>query len=304
MPSTSGGIAVSGVSELVTAPAAESTPVTKQDSLAHRVLAAVIFLPALWIVTDRGGPFFMITVSLVVLFGSREFFGMLEARGLRPSSIAGIVCGLALVLAAWFRQGLYHELVLAGGVLLLMVLELRHRTFDKAVAHIGATILALLYVGWLGSHLVLLRELPRLSGTDYALGADYVFLAVVYTWGCDTGAYVIGRTFGRHSLLERVSPNKSREGAIGGLVFAAIGGYIAHLTFASEFLGPVTAVVLGIVVATAGQFGDMVESLIKRDLAVKDSAAILPGHGGVLDRFDSLFYAAPVLYYALKFYVT
>lgn len=289
--------------ELVSVSAADSRAPVKGDSLAARVLAAVIFLPALWIVTWRGGPYFMLTVGLMVFFGSREFFGMLEAKGLRPSSITGIGCALALVFYAWFRQGIYHDLVLAAGLLLLMVLELRHQTTDKAVAHIGATVLALLYVGWLGSHLVLLRELPRLAGTDYAMGADFVFLAVVYTWGSDTGAYLIGRTFGRRPLLARVSPKKSREGALGGLLFAAIGGWIAHMTFAQEFLGPVTAILLGLLVASAGQFGDMVESLLKRGLEVKDSASILPGHGGVLDRFDSLFFAVPVVYYTLKFFL-
>jgi phosphatidate cytidylyltransferase len=291
------------VSELLATSATGSPTARNADSLAARALAAVIFLPALWIVTWRGGPYFMLTVGLVVFFGSREFFSMLEARGLRPSSIAGIGCGLGLVFYAWFRQGIYHDVALAAGLFLLMVLELRHQTVEKAVAHIGTTVFALLYVGWLSSHLVLLRELPRLTGVDYAMGADFVFLVIVYTWGCDTGAYLIGRSFGRRKLLARVSPKKSIEGAVGGLVFAGIGGYVAHLTFASEFLGPVTGVVLGLVVSTAGQFGDMVESLLKRDLAFKDSAAILPGHGGVLDRFDSLFFAVPVLYYALKFFV-
>lgn len=287
----------------MSASAADPPTTVKGDSLSARVRAAVIFLPALWIVTWRGGPWFMLTVGLMVFFGSREFFGMVESRGLRPSSVAGICCGLALVFYAWFRQGIYHDLVLAAGLLLLMVLELRHRTTERAVAHIGSTVLALLYVGWLGSHLVLLRELPRLAGMDYSMGADFVFLAVVYTWGSDTGAYIVGRSFGRRPLLARISPKKSREGALGGLLFAALGGWIAHETFAGDFLGPVTAVVLGVVVAAVGQLGDLVESLLKRGLEVKDSATILPGHGGVLDRFDSLFFAVPVVYYALKFFL-
>jgi phosphatidate cytidylyltransferase len=291
------------VSELVAAPDSRAPAPPKADSLGARFLMAVCFLPALWIVTWQGGAYFMLTIALMVFFGSRELYGMLEASGLRPSSIAGMGCALGLVFYAWFRDGVYLDLVLALSVLLLMVLELRHRTVEDAAKHIGTTILALLYVGWFGSHFVLLREMPRLSGMDYSFGADFVFLAVVYAWGSDTGAYVIGKAIGKRPLLARVSPKKSIEGALGGLFFAALGGYIAHLTFAGEFLGPVTAVVLGVVVATVGQFGDMVESLLKRDLAFKDSAAILPGHGGVLDRFDSLFFAVPVTYYALKFFL-
>jgi phosphatidate cytidylyltransferase len=291
------------VSELVVVPRVPVGTQPKADSLGARFLMAVLFLPALWIVTWQGGAYFMLTIALMVFFGSRELYGMLEANGLRPSSIAGMLCALALVFYAWFREGVYLNQVLAFSLLLLMVLELRHRTVELAATHIGTTILALLYVGWLGSHFVLLRELPRLAGMDYGLGADFVYLVVVYTWGSDTGAYVVGRSIGRTPLLARVSPKKSREGAIGGLVFAAIGGYIAHLTFASDFLGPITSVILGVMVAAVGQCGDMVESLLKRDLAFKDSAAILPGHGGVLDRFDSLFFTVPVTYYALKFFL-
>ena len=289
--------------ELVTAPAADQRTVGNGDTLGQRFLAAVIFLPALWIVTWQGGPYFMLTVALMVFFGSREFFGMLEAKGLRPSTVAGIVCCLALVFYSWFREGIYHDLVLAGSVLTLMVLELRHRTVDSAATHIGTTLFALLYVGWLGSHLVLLREMPRLTGMDYAMGANFVYLAVVYTWGSDTGAYVIGKLLGRRPLLARVSPKKSLEGSLGGLAFAALGGWIAHMTFANSFIGPVTAILLGVVVAAVGQFGDMVESLLKRDLEFKDSDTILPGHGGVLDRFDSLMFSVPVVYYALKFFL-
>jgi phosphatidate cytidylyltransferase len=292
------------VSELVAAPKPRAEAQGTADSLGARFLMAVCFLPALWIVTWHGGPYFMLTIALMVFFGSRELYGMLEASGLRPSSIAGMGCALTLVFYAWFRDGIYLDLVLALSILLLMVLELRHRSVEDAAKHIGTTVLALLYVGWLGSHFVLLREMPRLAGMDYSMGADFVFLAVVYTWGSDTGAYVVGKAIGKRPLLPRVSPNKSREGAVGGLAFAAIGGYLAHLTFASEFLGPVTAVVLGVVVAAVGQLGDMVESLLKRDLAFKDSAAILPGHGGVLDRFDSLFFTVPLTYYALKFFLT
>jgi len=154
----------------------------------------------------------------------------------------------------------------------------------------------------LGSHFILLRELPRPAGLDYALGARFVLLGIVLTWSCDTGAYFVGRAIGRTPLLPRVSPKKSREGAVGGVAFAMIAGWISQRTFAS-YMSLSMALWMALVAALAGIAGDLVESLMKRDLHVKDTAHLIPGHGGTLDRFDSLFFSIPLIYYFHKFFV-
>ncbi len=271
-------------------------------SLPARVLAAAVFLPCLFLITRRGDLPFLFLVTLIVLTGMLEFYSLMDAKGFRPARWLGLACGLALVWYAYFRAGHYANLLLAIALLALMTLELARRTTEQAVLRISTTIFGVLYVGWLGSHFVLLRELPRLAGLDYALGARFVFLAIALTWSCDTGAYFVGRAIGRHPLIPRVSPRKTVEGAAGGVVFAVVAGVIAQRTFAG-YLQLSTAVGLALVTAVAGTMGDLVESLLKRDSNVKDSARLIPGHGGTLDRFDSLFFSIPLIYYFHKFFV-
>ncbi len=274
----------------------------RRDGLGVRVLVAALFLPSLYVITLRGDLHFLFVVDLVIGMGLWEFYRLLELKGFRPAKIVGVVFGLALSWYAYFRTGIYANFLLAVALVVLMTYALARRSVQQAVVQISTTIFGVLYVGWLGSHLVLLRELPRVAGLDYALGARFVFLAILLTWGCDTGAYLVGRSLGRHPLFPKVSPNKSQEGAVGGLVFALVAAVIAQRTFA-PFLSLSGAMGLGALAAVAGQTGDLVESMMKRDLEVKDSASLLPGHGGVLDRFDSLFFSAPLIYYTLKFFV-
>ena len=162
--------------------------------------------------------------------------------------------------------------------------------------------LGVFYVAFLASHLVLLRELPLSVGLDYSKGSSFVFLAFIVTWACDTGAYFVGTLFGRHPLLPRVSEKKTIEGSIGGLVFAVAGALLGRAWFA-DYLGLGQAVILALAVGVIGQVGDLVESMIKRDADVKDTSGLIPGHGGVLDRFDGLFFTVPLLFYYLKFVV-
>jgi phosphatidate cytidylyltransferase len=126
-----------------------------------------------------------------------------------------------------------------------------------------------------------------------------VLLAFMITWGCDTGAYAFGRLFGRNRPWAQISPRKSVEGAAGGLITALVAAQVARIWFA-PFLTVSDAVVLGVLVGVFAQVGDLVESLLKRDAAHGDSSDMIPGHGGILDRFDSLFFGAPVVFYYLK----
>ena len=151
-----------------------------------------------------------------------------------------------------------------------------------------------LYVGWLAAHFVLLRGMPD--------GREWVLTAVLTVWITDTGAYFIGRPLGRHKLAPRISPGKTWEGAAGGQVagFAAVAGLVA--AFGLD-LGAAPVVALGLLLPAAAQIGDLAESAVKRGLGIKDSSGLVPGHGGVLDRLDSLLFAAPVLYWYLRWLV-
>jgi len=271
-------------------------------SLVPRILATIVFVPCLIVITKRGDLPFVLLVDLIVLTGILEFYALLRQKGFKPSRRVGALCALALTWYAFFRSGIYANFFLALALILLMAVELIRTSVEQAVMHISVTIFGVLYVGWLAGHLVLLRELPRLAGLDYDLGADFVLLAVFLTWSADSGAYLIGRSFGRTPLFPRVSPNKSREGALGGLLFAMLAGWIARLTFA-PYLAPAMAIGLPIIATAAGMAGDLVESLLKRGTQVKDSGGFIPGHGGTLDRFDSLLFSVPLIYYFHKFFV-
>jgi phosphatidate cytidylyltransferase len=271
------------------------------DSLWLRIFSGVIFAPILILLADRGGLLYLGFVLLFVLLGLNEFYHLLAAKGERPYRALGIAAGLVLVYTAYFRLGIHDKAFLSLVLLLTMAIELCRRDNQGAVHAIGGTLFGVFYVAWLGSHLVFLRELPLLAGLDYRLGAELVLFLFLCSWGCDTGGYLVGTAIGRHPLLPRVSPKKSVEGALGGLLFAGLAGLAAASSFVS-LMTPVEGLLLGLLTGASGQVGDLVESLLKRDAAAKDSAAVMaiPGHGGVLDRFDSILFAAPVLYYVFR----
>jgi phosphatidate cytidylyltransferase len=143
---------------------------------------------------------------------------------------------------------------------------------------------------------------PSVAGTVYFWGGLVVVTVLSTVWICDTAAYHVGKAIGRHKLFPRVSPKKSVEGAVAGFI-AAIGAALAAKFLLLGWLGTGQAVTLGVIVGVAGQAGDLFESLLKRDAEVKDSSGFLPGHGGVLDRFDSLLIVSPVAYLYLDFIV-
>jgi phosphatidate cytidylyltransferase len=146
----------------------------------------------------------------------------------------------------------------------------------------------LLYVPLLLGHLVLTRELPH--------GIQWIFLLLILVMSGDTGAYYVGSSLGRHKLYPLVSPNKSIEGAVGGLAGSLLGVFSARWIFFPE-LTVVDCLLTALIIGSLGQMGDLFESLLKRSFGVKDSGTIIPGHGGILDRLDSILFAAPAMYY-------
>ncbi len=274
----------------------------KGGSLAGRLLAAAIFLPCFFIIAHRGGIYYLILVDLIIIFGLFEFYKMMEAKGLRPYKWIGMLSGGALPWYLFFRQGMYANVLLTVTFIAVMIAELLRKEKGHAVYHISVTIFGVLYVSWLGSHLMLLRELPIIAGLDYSFGYTFVIIVFALTWCYDTGAYTFGRMFGKHKLFPSISPGKTIEGAIGG-TFLSIAGILVVRMVMDARLGIVEAIILAIAASTIGQLGDLVESMIKRDAKLKDSASSIPGHGGILDRFDSLLFTAPLIYYALRYFV-
>ena len=150
--------------------------------------------------------------------------------------------------------------------------------------------LGVFYVGWLLGHVILLR--------NFNDGANLIFYVFLVTWSCDAGAYYVGKQWGKRALASRVSPNKTVEGAIGGLAVGLAASLVAHWWFLPE-ISIRDSVVLGFLLPVLGQIGDLIESVLKRSAGVKDSGRLLPAHGGILDKVDSLIFTAPTFYYYL-----
>ena len=258
-----------------------------------REAAAAVAIPIVLAILFLTPPFvfdlLVVAVSLAALW---EFYRLAEKMGHPVAKTIGIGGGVLVFVAA---PGFFpvlppreFHLVLAIGLvgLLAAFAELASSVrVEQALAGAGSTVLGVLIIALPSLGMFVLREIsPR--------AVLFLFLIV---WGCDSFAYYVGRTFGRHKLAPVVSPNKTWEGSVGGLVGAALIGAAAGSWWVMPELGPARGAVAAAVASSAGQVGDLVKSLWKRGAGVKDSGSFLPGHGGFYDRIDSLLFAGPVL---------
>jgi phosphatidate cytidylyltransferase len=271
-----------------------------RSGLPARILSAVVFLPIFWILVKRFGPLpYEVLLAVAAGLGLYELYALAEARGHRCHRVLG-ACTAALVLATFAVPGLPLSAVLAAALFALPVASLwRGGDFGRAFGDIGATLFAAAFVGLLFGYLLSLRLLRDAVKGD-EMGSDLVFLLFFVVWGSDVFAYAVGRLLGRRRLAPGVSPKKTVEGAIGGLLGAILLAFVARAWFLYR-LTVRDAVLLGFALGIVGMVGDLVESMLKRGAGVKDSARLVPGHGGLLDRVDSLLYAAPLLYYYYLF---
>jgi len=289
------------------ADAARATPAPKRGQwpLALRIASGLVFVPLLILLARAGGLAWLGFVALQTGLGLEEFYRMARAKGLVPVRWLGLVSALALLGLAYRPHTPNASLLTTGALLVLLALALRRGGQPRVLESAAVTAFGVFYVGWLSAHFVLLRELPWRAGLAYADGASLVLYAFLVTWSCDTGAYLTGRLLGRTRPWATISPRKTLEGAVGGLVFALIGAQVGAATFlraegGQPLLTWPHALAIGLLVGVCGQVGDLVESLFKRDSESGDSSDLIPGHGGVLDRFDSLYFGAPIVYHYLR----
>jgi phosphatidate cytidylyltransferase len=237
----------------------------------------------------------LVLAAVAVTFAAGEFFNSLRLAGYRPATLLGLVAVPALIVAAYLRGRGAIVVVFVIFIVASMVWYLARITRRSPLANLSVTVFAVAWIGVLASFAGLLldpRVFPHRHGVAFLLGA------VIVAVGYDVGGYVFGSRLGRHSLLPSVSPNKTWEGLVGGclVTVAASAGITSQIHPWS--IG--TAVVLGVVVAVVAPCGDLVESMIKRDLGVKDMGSLLPGHGGVLDRIDALLFVLPAAYLVVR----
>lgn len=263
-----------------------------KSNLALRTATAFLVLPAIVYGLFRGPVWFWEAfVAVCTLIGLHEFGVLLQARGLRPFKATGLLIG-ALAFAEVNHPGLFPVTLwpVAGLAILAAML---HRAGDLAatVPAAAGTLFAAVWVGGLSGTIAALRQLPSPD-----LGAWRVTLLLFIIMMGDSLAYFVGNAIGRHKLAPNLSPGKTVEGGVGGLIGGVLGALIVRALGFSA-LSLTAAVGLGVVVAAAGIAGDLAESLLKRWAGVKDSGIVFPGHGGMLDRVDSLLFGAAVLYY-------
>jgi len=256
--------------------------------LLTRVISSLIGGPLLLFIVYRGGWFLVAVTVLLALLALRELFAMSEGLGLRNWKISGFAAGLVLVIGAYLEQGRFLPIIFV--LWLLFCLTLFVINFPKErVEDLAFNFLALNYVVLLFAHLVLLRNLSQ--------GVYLTFLTLGLTWATDTGAYFAGRALGKHKLAPKVSPNKTVEGAIGGIALAVLTAVVIGRLLPNQSLTQSSLILIACAVGVSAQLGDLVESAIKRFCGVKDSGKLIPGHGGVLDRFDSILFTIPTVYY-------
>lgn len=257
-------------------------------NLTRRVGAASVFVPALAAAVWWGGIPLLVCTAAIIGVGAWELFRLYQQKGARPFLWPGVLMGVGA--CAWFYGlGPRHvECLFMLCTVGTLTAALIRRREGASLLDVGATLFGVLYVGLLGSALLLVRNLPL----PFAAPLTLTVLAGV--WITDTVAYFAGRALGRTRPFARVSPKKSVEGCVAG-VFGGVGTvWVGNLLMKALSWPDVLA--LGLIVGVGGQIGDFAESLLKRDSGVKDSSAIIPGHGGVLDRFDSLLFAFPLVY--------
>jgi phosphatidate cytidylyltransferase len=287
--------------------AASAVSPTNNSSLASRVVSALVLLPVIVLLVWWSVWPVVIAVAVATAIGLIELYGAFVAGGYQPRTSLGVGIGLALVLAVALRPVVSFELlplVLTGSILASLIAELLHRKQAGALPDWALTLAGALYVGWLLSHFIMLREITKpllpapLTLLGIEPGAAWVYLTLAITFLQDTTAYFVGRSLGRHKLAPTLSPKKTWEGAAGGMAGAIIGS-LAGILLLGLPIGLGAGVVLGIAGGIVGPLGDLAESLIKRQVGLKDAGNIIPGHGGVLDRADSLLFTAPALYYLI-----
>ncbi|MBI1803543.1 MAG: phosphatidate cytidylyltransferase [Ignavibacteriae bacterium] len=305
------------------------------NNLTQRILVAAVAIPIIVFICMAGGLYFFGFIAIVSAVALREFYALAEAKGAKPLVVFGLIGGFFVNLSFYhvrlrtFLTGIFEargitipfpsqaQLLVITLLIIVIVFSIRELFRDKgsAVLNLSTTLFGILYVSLFFGTFIGLRELfvpadfpvlryfPSITNL-----ADQYVLARIYKWGgytvisvfamiwiCDSAAFHAGSAIGKHKLFPRVSPNKSWEGAAAGFIFAILSALAAKY-LVLEYLSVGSAVLIGGIVGTIGQLGDLSESLMKRDAGVKDSSTLIPGHGGAFDRFDSLLLVAPCVY--------
>ena len=273
-------------------------------NLITRIATAVVAVPILLLIFYHGGVYYLALMCLIAALCSIEFFA-LAGPDLRKSRKIYITAISLLLIISAFLDFMLMSLFFTFLIFLSIILEFRKKDFSDCLRDLGMTLLPLIYFGWMLAHGVLLRNISGGEGAlNYGssgrgpedIGFFLVVLAVSCTFLNDAGAFFFGKAFGKKKLASHISSGKTVVGLVGGFLVSVVGAFVVNLIFESP-LPTVWVALYAIIIAAAAVAGDLFESTIKRGAGVKDSGSLVPGHGGVLDRFDSLIFVFPCTYY-------
>jgi len=258
-----------------------------------RVLTGIVAVPIVVGIVYYGSPLlFLLMVAAVTLMGVREYFTIIDRIGISGFPVYGIILSFLLLLSFYFNGSFMMEWGLIASVTLFGAWFFHEDNVKVAMDQISFTLFGALYVAGLGGYSLLIR--------NFGDGERLILFLLLIVWLGDIAAYYGGKRFGKKPLAPVVSPNKTIEGAIAGLGGSLAAGVIAGYSFLGH-IPMVHCLLVALICGTIGQFGDLAESLLKRHAGIKNSGNVLPGHGGILDRIDSLLFAGPMFYCYFKF---
>jgi phosphatidate cytidylyltransferase len=262
------------------------SPPEARRSLWTKYVWYLVIVNAFFVLVFLGYPFFHLAVLAIILAGLREFFTALESQGAKTYGSFGTCLGLVIGISAVFLGPPPFYLLALLSMLVIFIAPVLSGRPDDAVQRISTTLLPVFFISVLTCHLFFIRSLPEGS---YHLAFLYILLTMN-----DGFSELWGRLLGAKPLCMNLSPNKTVGGAVGGMLTTLAGSLIFSFLLAKTPL--CQCALAGLVIAAAGQVGDLVSSALKRDLGIKDFGSLFPAHGGIIDRFDSLIFTAPIYY--------
>jgi len=264
-------------------------------TLGLRFLVALLGVPLMLGMSYLGGFWLAGLVAALSFLGLWEFYGLARAKGLFPLTWWGLAGGMVLLAFLGLRWPLLLALLVLWVMLIMSRMVFRDEV-KESINRIGITIMGVLYIPFLFGHMLLMR-----SDYDFT-GYKLLFFSMALVWLCDTGAYFAGMMLGKHPLAPHISPKKSIEGLAGGFIVTIAAAILIQRWWLWE-ISVLDALIMAAGAVILGTFGDLVESLFKRDAQVKDTGTLLPGHGGILDRFDSMLFVIPFVYWYFRLFV-
>ena len=266
--------------------------VEKCNNFLKRVTTIIIgvFL-AFFTIFWKEFPFFIVVI-IIALLGLRELYSMAHKQGYRPSYILGSILTLYFIIITVYDiyslNYYVKNIFITFFIILTFIFHLFKKDYSKVLAEVSIAIFGSIYLGYLLSFILKIKDLPN--------GNYFLVSLLIITWVNDSGAYLIGTKLGKNKIFPKISPKKTIEGSIGGIIFSIAGTFALkswlNLTFNQLLF-------LSLIISIIAQLGDLFESVLKRGSGIKDSGILIPGHGGILDSLDSLIFTAPVFYYCI-----